>query len=152
LRADIARHVGQKGQLCAERFQLVDLVESVRIKTKRAREPELSLLEGEVPEEAERGFPAEQSFLLLGGWIDPKLEPLVAPHEKKNTLVCKKSKRIRQPETQLAFRRALLLAELLAPESSDGRHSTSSNASCSATARQGFLPVLKDGVSARGAN
>jgi hypothetical protein len=88
--------------------------------------------------------------LLLVVRVDPKLEPLVTPHDNKNhTLVCKNSKRIPPSET---------------------RHSQDSDTQGIArfpfgrtpfdtlenhdplSVRQGFLPALKDGVSAPGAN
>src|SRR5688500_7313458 len=84
---DVAWYVGKKGQLGTQSFQLTDLIESMPIQASGTREPELSLLEREVPEKAKRGR-------LLFARVDPKLEPLVTPHEKKNTMVCKRSKRI----------------------------------------------------------
>ena len=97
---DVARYVGEKGELGTERFQLADLIESIRIEANGTPEPELSLLEREIPEKAERGLPGKQALLLLFGRVDPKLEPLVTPHDKKHTLVCKKSKRIPPSETR----------------------------------------------------
>jgi hypothetical protein len=79
---NVARYVGEKRELGAERFQLVDLVESVRIETKGTRQAELSLLEGKVPQEAERGLPGKQALLLPFARVDPKLEPLMTPHQK----------------------------------------------------------------------
>ena len=81
-------------ELSTERFQLADLIKSVRIEANGTPEAEFSLLEREVPEKAERGFPGKQAHLLLLVRVDPKFEPLVTPHNVKHTLVCKKSKRI----------------------------------------------------------
>ena len=49
LRADIARHVSQKGKLSAELLELNDLVESVRVAANGTRQAKLPLLECEVP-------------------------------------------------------------------------------------------------------
>jgi hypothetical protein len=140
LRADIAWYVGEKRKLGAQRLELVNLVESVRIEPNGTPEPELSLLERKVPQKAERGLPAQQALLLLSAWVNPKLEPLVTPHKKKQTLVCEKNQaKNEQPLRAIAWRpvaeRRCNILRLFAE-----------------AGRPGFLSGLKDGVSAQGAN
>ena len=138
---DIARNVGEKGKLSTECFQLADLIKSIRIEASGTAETELSLLEREIPEKAKCGLPGQQALLLLLAGVDPKLEPLVTPHEKKNTLVCKKSKRIpptNGDRSRGSVTRGIRTAREWRPPYPE-------------SVRRGFLPALKDGVSAQGA-
>ena len=67
----------RRRKLGAERLELVNLVESVRIEANGTPEPKLSLLERKVPQKAERGLPAQQAFLLLSAWVNSRnLNPL----------------------------------------------------------------------------
>jgi hypothetical protein len=148
LRADISRDVREKGELGTERFQLADLIESIGIEGKRTCQPELSLLEREIPEKAERGLPCQQTLLLLFARVDAKLEPLMAPHGINHTLVCKKRKRIPRSETSRSHD-SLVRSVCAAPLG----HSASPylRVRCPESVRRGFLPVLNGPVSAQGA-
>jgi hypothetical protein len=85
--------------------------------------------------------------LLLFARVDPKLEPLVTPHEKIHTIVFKKNKRIRYSKTYRPRDSSCSLCVTPVRESPLCNFDRPGPNSL----RLGFLPALKDGVSAQGA-
>ena len=145
LGTDVTRHIGEPRQLRAYIFELVDLIEGSKEDPflANASKAHSSLLEGNVPEEAQRTFPSQKPSLLRWRRVHAVPKCLAHEHKANDSLRSFAGKRVlyseRQTMSALKFPRRRILRR--SPwQCREPAFPT--------TPRRGFISNLKDGVSA----